>query len=408
MTHWERNKKSIELSFKIGKEAEGVQASVLAYAVSQPHYIDRMAVVGLGACLADVRRAYKAAASSDYSQVIRTEEAQRFVGTLEAMSKAAGLPTMTAAHIGQFNICYHMLAYEAHGKQTYKVSDGLAMRMALTELRGLKCEDLRLPHKALYLEIPEFLGFKIMNGMSGWHTVDGIYLAEDCSDAGRGVGTTAEALDGGRSWRVCVMGKENDTPIFDNDDAFVYFTIPLVEGWSLDDALNDVARRVYDNKNLAHEIGPDDPTVTAPRESLEQFLAVFRWTLNVMLYATTPDAEHEFVRDNPEAEAMWRRIQKLPRGKKREDLNARLRGMEQKPRTLLGRSVRVTPALRSMFEHRESGGGGALLVRTLVSGHWRRFACGEGRKERKWQFVEPYWRGPEDANTAQENEHRLS
>lgn len=39
-------------------------------------------------------------------------------------------------------------------------------------------------------------------------------------------------------------------------------------------------------------------------------------------------------------------------------------------------------------------------VQTLVRGHWRRQPFGKGGTERKNIFVEPYWRGPEDAPIA--------
>jgi len=38
-----------------------------------------------------------------------------------------------------------------------------------------------------------------------------------------------------------------------------------------------------------------------------------------------------------------------------------------------------------------------LNVQTLVAGHWKRQPYGEGRGQRKTIWIEPYWRGPEDA-----------
>jgi hypothetical protein len=61
-----------------------------------------------------------------------------------------------------------------------------------------------------------------------------------------------------------------------------------------------------------------------------------------------------------------------------------------------------------MAEHKAKGGGKALMVRTLVSGHWQRFATGEGRKDRTWKFRVPFWRGPDGSPQAESNEHRLS
>lgn len=41
--------------------------------------------------------------------------------------------------------------------------------------------------------------------------------------------------------------------------------------------------------------------------------------------------------------------------------------------------------------------GGAPAVQFLVRGHWRRQAHGEGRLLRRRQWIEPFWKGPEEA-----------
>lgn len=44
-----------------------------------------------------------------------------------------------------------------------------------------------------------------------------------------------------------------------------------------------------------------------------------------------------------------------------------------------------------------TGERGSLKVQSLVAGHHKRQAFGAGSTERKWIFIQPYWRGPEDA-----------
>jgi hypothetical protein len=44
-----------------------------------------------------------------------------------------------------------------------------------------------------------------------------------------------------------------------------------------------------------------------------------------------------------------------------------------------------------------AGGGKSPTVQSLVAGHLKRQVHGEGRLLRKLIWVEPYWRGPEDA-----------
>lgn len=45
-------------------------------------------------------------------------------------------------------------------------------------------------------------------------------------------------------------------------------------------------------------------------------------------------------------------------------------------------------------------GGKSPTVQCVVTGHWKMQAHGPGRTERKRIFIEPYWRGPEDAPIA--------
>lgn len=409
-THFERARRSVDLAPVIRKEFEQSGSPLaLTYVLEQDRYLRKIDESVMAACIADATVAMDKAGNHDYALAFRTEHAQRFIQALDSFSEQAMGKTpyrdkTRAFSIAQFNICYQMARFNETGRHTYSVSDGLAMKMALTELRGLKCEDLRLPQSCLYLQIPEFLGFRIHNALSGWHRVEGMYLTEDSSDSAVNAGPERIGLDtdGGRSWRACLVGKANEAATHELDDALLYFTIPLPADWSADDALNDVVAKFRTHKDH------DASFAEHQEEVVYEWKRVFQWVLNVMVYAVTPDSDHYFFRDNKEADSIWRRTQKLPKGsKKREELNAKLRGMNQQPRTLLGRNVIVTPQLRNMFEHRDQRKGRTLMVRTLVSGHWRRFAVGAGRKERDYRFVEPYWRGPDGLETPEATEHKL-
>lgn len=408
--HYEKNRRAIALAPRIAREAAAAGLSTFRYIMLDPSYRNELGMSGFAASYAEIGAAYDECEDKDYSVVIRHPRSQQFIDDLIRLAKIvddlqgskAG-EELGAASVAQFNVSYQVKNYERHGKHCYVVSEGLATLLALTELRGLKCEDLHLPFPCVYLEIPKSLGFKIYNAMSGWHPVEGMYISEDTKDSARHAGFNASPeLDGKRSWRVCVVGAPNEQAIHSLDDALVYFTIPLLEGWTLDAALEDVVGRMRNNAML-------DPSLRVNTdESVTQWLATFRWALNVMVYATTPDSEHETIRSNPDAEAIWRRLQKVPAGKKREDLKSRLKNMDQRVRTLLGKSVKLTPSLRSMAEHKANGGTGkSLVVRTLVSGHWQRYAVGEGRKERAWRFRQPFWRGPDTAPVAPSHEHRM-
>jgi hypothetical protein len=40
--------------------------------------------------------------------------------------------------------------------------------------------------------------------------------------------------------------------------------------------------------------------------------------------------------------------------------------------------------------------GKKYVSRFMVRGHWRNQACGEGMKDHKLLFIQPYWKGPKD------------
>lgn len=312
-----------------------------------------------------------------------------------------------------------------HGRHHYTLSDGLATQLALTELRGLRSEDLRLPYRSIYVEVPPHLGFKVFgSGNTGPRTepVEGVFVTEDDTE-GRprivdadGNPITADSYDltdpdrhvrarfefkPGRAWRIMVMSRpfliaDVDTGKDEYDAVHSYFTLTLREGMNVDD---EIARMLTDYGNAED---------SARAKIVETLLPTWKWLANVLMYATTPDAEIDAIRANPEADALWRRIEKLPKvSAKRDRLKDRLRGMDPQKRTHLGKSVAFTPALRKMYDDHRAGVGAKLRVRTLVAGHWQRFAAGKGRVDRVWKFVAPYWRGPEDGPIAAETEHRM-
>lgn len=71
------------------------------------------------------------------------------------------------------------------------------------------------------------------------------------------------------------------------------------------------------------------------------------------------------------------------------------RGAPQQYVYVPSRNVRMdaTPTIREYCR----GGGTPQCVQSLVRGHWKQQAFGIGRTERRFIFVQPYWKGAEDA-----------
>lgn len=273
------------------------------------------------------------------------------------------------------------LIHERSGHKVYEVSAGLAERLVHTELRGLMSDDLKLPFKSVYVCIPESerVSLKLYNEESGWHNLEGFFLTEDL--------TGNDPSNPVRTWRFMFCGSPKD-PNMILDDALFHFSVALPDSTPLVDIL-DNEQGLVDNSKLIHD-------ETARAIFRKEWRKLFDWAMNVVMYTTWPDIEVEHFIANDEARALWNRIRKLPKGKKRENLKERYKQFLPSERIRLGRSVPLLTDQTDVTEPESQTDGSSerplRRVRTLVSGFWMRQAYGEGRSLRKWRYQPPYWR----------------
>jgi hypothetical protein len=268
---------------------------------------------------------------------------------------------------------FHMAAHKNAGKKVYVPSSGLAEQLKFTELRGLTSEDLRLPHPSIYIQVPESAKLRVWNDESEWHRVVGIYVTEESNP---------------RAWRFLVCGEIKPmeaslVPIYADNDALVYFHVRLPENMSLEDAL--AVNQDECIKNV-QELNAQGTSTFDPM--LDIWQDIFRWAMNVVLYASMVDGESEEVID-PKKRKLLDRANKASKGKKRSRLLKEANQIDSRRRCLLGRSV---TAKRGSWE---------LTVRVRVRGHWRNQPYGPERMYRRLQWIEPYWKGPVDAREAE-------
>ncbi len=256
--------------------------------------------------------------------------------------------------------------HRVEGRKAYLPSEALARRLLATELRGLRTDDLRLPFRCIYVALPCDLGLRIRSPRSGWHPMEGAYLAE------LGEGPS-------RQWHILLWSSASAEPLRDCHHSF---DLPLRPGWALDDILEE-CRAAYSHSGK------------------EVWLDAFRFLMNVVIYATWPDAERDEVMLNTEARALWDRVQKLPRiSAKRDRLKEELKRHDPVKRIILGRSV-------PKYESPGTGPGSELVKRVQVQGHWKQQPHGPALTLRKTIWVQPYWKGPEDGVFETPAEHRL-
>lgn len=259
---------------------------------------------------------------------------------------------------------WHLLRFVRAGQHAYEVSPGLAAKLAETELRGLTADDLHLPFPSISIHVPPEARLTAGPNEAGVAPpVTELYLSED-------------AIEGVRNWRVLALaGSPGPSYIFG---------ILLPAAQSLEECIRATS-------DLLRAQGAPDET---------EWLTIFRWAMNVVIYATNGGIRVELWRNTEAAELLDRIESMPPESKTRRRLQDRLDAMDKRRRVVLGPGIEVDRA-------EAPGSGQRLTIRVRVQGHWRRQAHGQGFKERKLIWIEPFWRGPEDGATPPGPAHRL-
>ncbi len=293
---------------------------------------------------------------------------------------------------------YCISAYEKNGRKLYVVSPGLAWEMRNIQLRNMPSELLRLPFNALYLTAPKEL--KVYNQHTGWHDLEGLYVVADNAAVPR-------------TWRLVMTGGPNEQSTHPKDDSLFHYFVKLADGKTIEqcieDTLNDVVKdgafsRSIDGKKIynAPKTQEQADIFNLMRDHLK---AAFSYVVNVMLYATHPDAEEEAFNASPEFRALYRRARKA-KGKKRKDLFARAKACKGPEYIKLGASVTVSRELRDAVES-SKGKGTKHSVRTYVSAHWQHFWTGprDGERTRIYKLKRAHWKGAKDLPVSERTHH---
>ncbi len=120
-----------------------------------------------------------------------------------------------------------------------------------------------------------------------------------------------------------------------------------------------------------------------PTEDMRAVQLATRLVLNLCIAMSDPSAVR---REGPKMAGWVRGPAPIPRAAK-----------QPVTRTyVVGRPIKLDcrEALKEYVEGRRSS---SPTVQFLVRGHWRNQACGPRLTERKMTWIEPYWKGPEDA-----------
>jgi hypothetical protein len=257
-------------------------------------------------------------------------------------------------------------AHVASGLQVYEVTDGLLERLKMTSTEDLSIEDVKFPYPSTWFQFPK-----------GAIRTRGIDLT--LMDV---VGCMIREVDRGPTKARVVELTVTATEAFSEYMPFILYSVELPFHAKWEDMLSNMEMFTMkrDTNNEAYF-------------SFEAFLPTL-WDLlvNLLMYATHPDAANILELWNPDYTRLKEQVSKHPKGShKRDRAKEQLRHTPPQHRIVLGRGVTPLPPLPP------SEKGAPLALRTLVQGHWQRYAIGKGRTDRTWKFRSPFWRGPEGA-----------
>lgn len=267
---------------------------------------------------------------------------------------------------------YARVYFEAYNRKIYTISDSLAWSLMHTELRNLPVASFTLPYPTLYFVMPDSLQFKIREYDKDY-IIRGMYVSESKVDDHRTITLT-----------VFATVENSKTPLVNTVTHTLEFLV--INGHILEADLEVTC-------NCSRDVGSEKEWLSTAR-----LLVLFRFLVNVFLYATHPDSDiSEVLNTNPDFKALYKKAHDAT-GKKKERLLKDLNATKTSPRILLGGAVKVSRQERADVEAFYAKRG-KQCVRTYVAQHWQHIWSGpmDGERKRTYQLIKSYWRGPEDA-----------
>ena len=271
-----------------------------------------------------------------------------------------------------YNMLYHLNYFELYYKRVYQITNSLAEMLINTHLNKVPIQLLKAPYPEILLEIPLNL-LDVIVPPTGRHRVYNIYVY------------LKEHTEHEKELRILVAGLSNENSCHELDDGMFYFRINTKDG---DTDLQKVVEREIDNmRKDTHLLKVFNNDI----DNLSRIKKIFDFVLNCLLYITGADCDVKYVDRSIDLKRKFDNAKSDGKRKKWQRMihNAGL------PRYMVGNSIILSRIEREAYESIRNGQSGKHTVRTIVQGHWRNQACGEGRALRRATWIKPFWRGPE-------------
>ncbi len=305
----------------------------------------------------------------------------------------------------------------------FVLSEPLARRLAMTELRGIRTGDVQVPFPGFYVQIPRGL-FHSYHHATGMHPVEVFAVAE--GEINREMSSLmdidqAELRDylGRRLmiYAACGPGERSEDPL---DDVLRSLSLPLQLDMELGEILD------YEVRELAPLARKSrDPAVVERHRMYEEGLirlgapvgnvkgqrprgmvlgeeidpsqvdrSMLRFVVNTILYLASPGGQRRRM-GSIKRERLEHDLRLATKRRTRVKIERKLDELGAADRWIVGEDERpmTMPC-----------GGWKLLYKTTVRGHWRHQACGPRLSRHRLIWIRPHTRGPGDRAIAHDYE----
>lgn len=237
-----------------------------------------------------------------------------------------------------------MYHYIQCGRQDYELTDGLAWWLANTDNTDVDCRFVQSPFRTIYVMIPRIFHSGNESGF-----FDSFFL------------TVLPESD--RCHVIIYLLTENRGKLS--------FGFEMKYGFSVKHEISRTKR----------EAGHTD------FES-----KFFSFVFNVLLYCTSAEPDESW---HPQLQALWTRRETEKKPKRKARLLSEIEKIGK--RRILGSKIIISREDREDFKEAFRTGNKKIGKRFMVAGHWRNQPYGAKHALRKKLFIQPYWKGPDDA-----------
>lgn len=264
-----------------------------------------------------------------------------------------GIVVPSTQSVGSMVNLYMRAFWYESGMPVIQVGHKLAASLILTNVPDPVLQAVKFPFKCFRIDVPTQM--LSIEGLSGIEHITSVLI---------GGYPLLREKEG--------IGVENDAT------CYVAYTDGSSNLWNVQrDAFHLLRAEI--SPELEPECGPLDYSLTKQDERTTVLLK--RLIANVLIYLT----------EGGKTKAV---------GKGHNEWKGNRRESKRPTRRVFQLTQKVKHDFREVVTNYSNGTGHKLSVQSIVIGHWKQQPCGLKGQDRKRIFVEPYWRGPEDAPIA--------